>query len=136
MAHPQCNLAREYLDHLWTCSCTLPSFNHKETHQLLVDALRTNLLQALKSTTSLIPLPDNFAHELLDCWNMRPPNNNCLWLTRGLIPSPLANLLHTYFSSNTIIKCLAPLMYDFHFKLYVEIWMCSCAFFHHWKRSL
>ncbi|PKK75205.1 hypothetical protein RhiirC2_773877 [Rhizophagus irregularis] len=41
----------------------------------------------------------------------------------------------TYFSSSTIYSIFDTPLYDFHFDLYVQIWLCRSVFFHHWESA-
>ncbi|GBC53453.2 hypothetical protein GLOIN_2v1785823 [Rhizophagus irregularis DAOM 181602=DAOM 197198] len=68
----------------------------------------------------------------LDC---NPPSFSCLKLARGLIPLSLTEFLGIYFSSPTIWSILDTPLHDFHFDLYVQIWLCRSIFFHHWKSA-
>ncbi|GET52561.1 hypothetical protein GLOIN_2v1785823 [Rhizophagus irregularis DAOM 181602=DAOM 197198] len=131
----QCNSFPETLDHLWTCPYILPEFSPLHTFKTLLLALRTNYLAKFLSASSLIPLPDSFAAEFiaLNCWNCDPPSFSCLKLARGLIPISLTEFLGNYFSSLTIWFILDTPLHDFHFDLYVQIWLCRSIFFHHWK---
>ncbi|GET59005.1 RNA-directed DNA polymerase from mobile element jockey-like [Rhizophagus irregularis DAOM 181602=DAOM 197198] len=134
---PQCNSFPETLDHLWTCPYILPEFSPLNTFKTLLLALRTNYLDKFLSTSSLIPLPDSFVAEFmaLDCWNCDPPSFSCLRLARGLIPISLTKFLGNYFSSLTIWSILNTPLHDFHFDLYVQIWLCRSVFFHHWESA-
>ncbi|GET54728.1 RNA-directed DNA polymerase from mobile element jockey-like [Rhizophagus irregularis DAOM 181602=DAOM 197198] len=132
---PQCNSFPETLDHLWTCPYILPEFSSLQTFKTLLLALRTTYLDNFLSASSLIPLPDSFAAEFmaLNCWDCDPPSISCLRLTRGLIPISLTEFLGIYFSSPTIWSILDTPLHDFHFDLYVQIWLCRSIFFHHWE---
>ncbi|GBC49456.2 RNA-directed DNA polymerase from mobile element jockey-like [Rhizophagus irregularis DAOM 181602=DAOM 197198] len=132
---PQCNSSPETLDHLWTCPYILPEFSPLYTFKTLLLALQTNYLDKFLSASSLIPLPDSFAAEFmaLDCWNCDPPSFSCLRLARGLIPISLTEFLGNYFSSLAIWSILDTPLHDFHFDLYVQIWLCRSIFFHHWE---
>ncbi|GET52556.1 reverse transcriptase family protein [Rhizophagus irregularis DAOM 181602=DAOM 197198] len=112
-----------------------PKFSPLNTFKTLFLALRTNYLDKLLSASSLIPLPDSFAAAFmaLDCWDCDPPSFSCLRLVRGLIPISLTEFLGTYFSSFTIWSILDTPLHDFHFDLYVQIWLCRSIFFHHWE---
>ncbi|GET55165.1 ribonuclease H-like domain-containing protein [Rhizophagus irregularis DAOM 181602=DAOM 197198] len=134
---PQCNSSPETLDHLWTCPYILPEFSPLNTFKTLLLALRTNYLDKFLSASSLIPLPDSFAAEFmaLDCWNCDPPSFSCLRLARGLIPISLTEFLGNYYSSLTIWSVLDTPLHDFHFDLYVQIWLCRSIFFHHWESA-
>ncbi|PKY34501.1 hypothetical protein RhiirB3_454278 [Rhizophagus irregularis] len=132
---PQCNSLPETLDHLWTCPYILPEFSPLNTFKTLLLVFQTICLDKFLSASSLIPLPDFFAAEFmaLDCWNCDPPSFSCLRLARGLIPISLTEFLGTYFSSLTIWSILDTPLHDFHFDLYVQIWLCRSIFFHHWE---
>ncbi|EXX59799.1 hypothetical protein RirG_185790 [Rhizophagus irregularis DAOM 197198w] len=132
---PQCNSFPETLDHLWTCPYILPEFSPLKTFKTLLLALRTTYLDHFLSASSLMPLPDSFAAEFmaLNCWDCDPPSIACLRLTRGLIPKSLTEFLGTFFSSPTIWSILDTPLHDFHFDLYVQIWLCRSIFFHHWE---
>ncbi|GET51039.1 reverse transcriptase family protein [Rhizophagus irregularis DAOM 181602=DAOM 197198] len=132
---PQCNSFPENLDHLWTCPYILPEFSPLQTFKTLLLALRTTYLDNFLSASSLIPLPDSFAAKFmaLNCWDCDPPSISCLRLTRGLIPISLTEFLGIYFSSPTIWSILDTPLHDFHFDLYVQIWLCRSIFFHHWE---
>ncbi|GET57708.1 reverse transcriptase family protein [Rhizophagus irregularis DAOM 181602=DAOM 197198] len=132
---PQCNSFPETLDHLWTCPYILPEFSPLQTFKTLLLALRTTYLDNFLSASSLIPLPDSFAAEFmaLNCWDCDPPSISCLRLTRGLIPISLTGFLGIYFSLPTIWSILDTPLHDFHFDLYVQIWLCRSIFFHHWE---
>ncbi|GBC36412.1 ribonuclease H-like domain-containing protein [Rhizophagus irregularis DAOM 181602=DAOM 197198] len=134
---PQCNSFPETLDHLWTCPYILPEFSPLNTFKTLLLALWTNYLDKFLSVSSLIPLPDSFAAEFmaLDCWDCDPPSISCLRLARGLIPISLTEFLGNYFSSSTIWSILDTPLHDFHFDLYVQIWLCRSIFFHHWESA-
>ncbi|GET64215.1 RNA-directed DNA polymerase from mobile element jockey-like [Rhizophagus irregularis DAOM 181602=DAOM 197198] len=134
---PQCNSSPETLDHLWTCPYILLEFSPLNTFKTLLLALRTNYLDKFLSASSLIPLPDSFAAEFmaLDCWNCVPPSFSCLRLARGLIPISLTEFLGNYYSSLTIWSVLDTPLHDFHFDLYVQIWLCRSIFFHHWESA-
>ncbi|GBC34526.2 RNA-directed DNA polymerase from mobile element jockey-like [Rhizophagus irregularis DAOM 181602=DAOM 197198] len=134
---PQCNSFPETLDHLWTCPYILPEFSPLNTFKTLLLALRTNYLDKFLSASFLIPLPDSFAAEFiaLDCWDCDPPSFSCLRLARGLIPLSLTEFLGIYFSSPTIWSILDTPLHDFHFDLYVQIWLCRSIFFHHWESA-
>ncbi|GET53763.1 hypothetical protein GLOIN_2v1785823 [Rhizophagus irregularis DAOM 181602=DAOM 197198] len=69
----------------------------------------------------------------LDCWNCDPPSISCLRLARGLIPISLTEFLGNHFSPLTIWSILDTPLHDFHFDLYVQIWLCRSIFFHHWE---
>ncbi|PKY37228.1 hypothetical protein RhiirB3_461994 [Rhizophagus irregularis] len=71
----------------------------------------------------------------LDCWDCDPPSFSCLRLARGLIPISLTEFLGNYFSSLTIWFILDTPLHDFHFDLYVQIWLCRSIFFHHWESA-
>ncbi|PKK40861.1 hypothetical protein RhiirC2_805244, partial [Rhizophagus irregularis] len=43
--------------------------------------------------------------------------------------------LGTYFSSSIIWSILDAPLHDFHFDLYVQIWLCRSVFFHHWESA-
>ncbi|GET50266.1 hypothetical protein GLOIN_2v1785823 [Rhizophagus irregularis DAOM 181602=DAOM 197198] len=81
------------------------------------------------------PLPDSFVAEFMaiDCWECDPPSNSCLRLTCGLIPMSLISFLGTYFSPFNIWSILDTPLHNFHFDLYVQIWLCRSIFFHHWE---
>ncbi|GET59571.1 reverse transcriptase family protein [Rhizophagus irregularis DAOM 181602=DAOM 197198] len=132
---PQCNSFPETLDHLWTCPYILPEFSPLQTFKTLLSALRTTYLDNFLSASSFIPLPDSFAAEFmaLNCWDCDPSSISCLRLTRGLIPISLIEFLGIYFSSPTIWSILDTPLHDFHFDLYVQIWLCRSIFFHHWE---
>ncbi|GET59528.1 hypothetical protein RIR_jg1381.t2 [Rhizophagus irregularis DAOM 181602=DAOM 197198] len=132
---PQCNSFPETLDHLWTCPYILPEFSPLQTFKTLLLALRTTYLDNFLSASSLIPLPDSFAAEFmaLDCWICDPPSFSCLRLARGLILISLTEFLGIYFSSPTIWSILDTPLHDFHFDLYIQIWLYRSIFFHHWE---
>ncbi|GBC25271.2 ribonuclease H-like domain-containing protein [Rhizophagus irregularis DAOM 181602=DAOM 197198] len=134
---PQCNSFPETLDHLWTCPYILPEFSPLNTFKTLLLALQTNYLDKFLSASFLIPLPDSFVAEFmaLDCWDCDPPSFSCLRLARGLIPLSLTEFLGIYFSSPTIWSILDTPLHDFHFDLYVQIWLCRSIFFHHWESA-
>ncbi|GET52103.1 hypothetical protein GLOIN_2v1785823 [Rhizophagus irregularis DAOM 181602=DAOM 197198] len=71
----------------------------------------------------------------IDCWECDPPSNSCLRLARGLIPMSLTSFLGTYFSSSNIWSILDTPLHNFHFDLYVQIWLCCSVFFHHWEAA-
>ncbi|GBC25008.2 ribonuclease H-like domain-containing protein [Rhizophagus irregularis DAOM 181602=DAOM 197198] len=121
---PQCNFFPETLDHF-----------PLQTFKTLLLALRTTYLDNFLSASSLISLPDSFAAEFmaLNCWDCDPPSISCLRLTRGLIPISLTEFLGIYFSSLTIWSILDTPLHDFHFDLYVQIWLCRSIFFHYWE---
>ncbi|GET52393.1 RNA-directed DNA polymerase from mobile element jockey-like [Rhizophagus irregularis DAOM 181602=DAOM 197198] len=77
------------------------------------------------STTSLKPLPDSFDAKFMaiDCWHCDPPLSSCLRLARGLIPISLTGFLGNYFSLSTIWSILDTPLHNFHFDLYVQIWL-------------
>ncbi|PKK57780.1 hypothetical protein RhiirC2_797428, partial [Rhizophagus irregularis] len=132
---PQCNSSPETLNHLWTCPYILLEFSPFNTFKTLLLDLRTVCLEKFLSATPLKPLPDFFVAEftVLDCWECDPPSPSCLSLTRGLIPISLTGFLGTYFSSSVIWSILDTPLHDFHFDLYVQIWLCRSVFFHHWE---
>ncbi|EXX61365.1 hypothetical protein RirG_171810 [Rhizophagus irregularis DAOM 197198w] len=134
---PQCNSSPETLDHLWTCPYILPEFSPLTTFKALLLDLRTTYLDKFLSESSLLPLSDSFAADFksIDCWDCDPPSISCLKLARGLIPISLTEFLGNYFSSFTIWSILDTPLYDFHFDLYVQIWLCRSIFFHHWKSA-
>ncbi|EXX65807.1 ribonuclease H-like domain-containing protein [Rhizophagus irregularis DAOM 181602=DAOM 197198] len=134
---PQCNSSPETLDHLWTCPYILPEFSPFNTFKTLLLDLRTVCLGKFLSATPLKSLLDSFAVEFtaMDCWECDPPSYSCLRLTRGLIPMSLTSFLGTYFSSSTICSIFDTPLHDFHFDLYVQIWLCCSIFFHHWKTA-
>ncbi|PKK56115.1 hypothetical protein RhiirC2_800718, partial [Rhizophagus irregularis] len=126
---PQCNSSPETLDHLWTCPYILPEFSPSNTFKTLLLDLRTVYLY--------ISLPDSFVAEFtaIDCWDCDSPSPSCLRLARGLIPISLTGFLGTYFSSSIIWSILDAPLHDFHFDLYVQIWLCHSVFFHHWESA-
>ncbi|EXX58263.1 hypothetical protein RirG_199650 [Rhizophagus irregularis DAOM 197198w] len=134
---PQCNFSPETLNHLWTCPYILPEFSPLKTFKTLLLALRTTYLDNFLSASSFIPLPDTFAAEFmaLNCWDCDPPSISYLLLARGLIPISLTEFLGIYFSSPTIWSILDTPLHDFHFDLYVQIWLCRSIFFHHWESA-
>ncbi|PKC53130.1 hypothetical protein RhiirA1_479960, partial [Rhizophagus irregularis] len=134
---PQCNSSPETLDHLWTCPYILPEFSPFNTFKTLLLDLSTVCLGKFLSVTPLKSLPDSFAKEFtaIDCWNCDPPSNSCLRLARELIPISLTSFLGTYFSSSTICSIFDTPLHDFHFDLYVQIWLCRSVFFHHWESA-
>ncbi|EXX73560.1 hypothetical protein RirG_059210 [Rhizophagus irregularis DAOM 197198w] len=134
---PQCNSFPETLDHLWTCPYILPEFSPLNTFKTLLLNFLTNCLDKFLSASSLIPLPDSFAADFisLNCWDCDPPSVSCLRLARGLIPTSLAEFLGTYFSLLLIWSILDTPLHDFHFDLYVQIWLCRSIFFHHWESA-
>ncbi|GBC23320.1 ribonuclease H-like domain-containing protein [Rhizophagus irregularis DAOM 181602=DAOM 197198] len=134
---PQCNSSPETLDHLWTCPYILLEFSPLNTFKILLSALRTNCLDKFISTSSLSPLPDSFVADFttLDCWDCDPPSFSCLRLARGLIPISLTEFLGNYFSPFTIWSIFDTPLHDFHFDLYVQIWLCCSIFFHHWESA-
>ncbi|PKK62100.1 hypothetical protein RhiirC2_790867 [Rhizophagus irregularis] len=113
--------------HLWTCPYILPEFSPSNTFKTLLLDLRTVYLY--------ISLPDSFVAEFtaIDCWDCDSPSPSCLRLARGLIPISLTGFLGTYFSSSIIWSILDAPLHDFHFDLYVQIWLCRSVFFHHWE---
>ncbi|GBC50785.2 RNA-directed DNA polymerase from mobile element jockey-like [Rhizophagus irregularis DAOM 181602=DAOM 197198] len=133
----QCNSFPETLDHLWTCPYILPEFSPFNTFKILLLALQTNYLDKFLSASFLIPLLDSFAAEFmaLDCWDCDPPSFSCLRLARGLILLSLTEFLGIYFSSPTIWSILDTPLHDFHFDLYVQIWLCRSIFFYHWESA-
>ncbi|PKC53129.1 hypothetical protein RhiirA1_479963, partial [Rhizophagus irregularis] len=132
---PQCNSFPETLDHLWTCPYILPDFSLFNTFKTLLLDLRSKYLDNLLSATPLISLPDSFVDEFtaIDCWKCDPPSISCLRLARELIPMSLTGFLRTYFSPSTIWSILDTPLHNFHFDLYVQIWLCHSIFFHHWE---
>ncbi|GBC51773.2 hypothetical protein GLOIN_2v1785823 [Rhizophagus irregularis DAOM 181602=DAOM 197198] len=134
---PQCNSSPETLNHLWTCPYILPEFSPFNTFKTLLLDLRTVCLEKFLSATPLKPLLDSFVAEFtaLDCWDCDPPSPSYLGLTRGLIPISLTGFLGTYFSSSVIWSILDTPLHDFHFDLYVQIWLCCSVFFHHWESA-
>ncbi|GBC17203.2 hypothetical protein GLOIN_2v1785823 [Rhizophagus irregularis DAOM 181602=DAOM 197198] len=134
---PQCNFFPETLDHLWTCPYILPEFSPFTTFKTLLLDLRSTYLDKFISVTSLKPLPDFFAAEFtaIDCWLCDPPSSSCLRLARGLIPISLTGFLGNYFSPSTIWSILDTPLHNFHFDLYVQIWLCRSIFFHHWESA-
>ncbi|CAB5316676.1 unnamed protein product [Rhizophagus irregularis] len=134
---PQCNSSSETLDHLWTCPYILPEFSPFNTFKTLLLDLQTVYLDKFLSATPLISLPDFFVAEFMaiDCWDCDPPSPFCLRLARGLIPISLTGFLGTYFSSSIIRSILDAPLHDFHFDLYVQIWLCRSVFFHHWESA-
>ncbi|EXX52140.1 hypothetical protein RirG_255600 [Rhizophagus irregularis DAOM 197198w] len=134
---PQCNSSPETLDHLWTCPYILPEFSPLNTFKTLLLDLRTNYLDNLLSATPLISLLDSFVDDFtaIDCWKCDPPSISCLRLARGLIPMSLTGFLRTYFSPSTIWSILDTPLHNFHFDLYVQIWLCRSVFFHHWESA-
>ncbi|GET65127.1 ribonuclease H-like domain-containing protein [Rhizophagus irregularis DAOM 181602=DAOM 197198] len=134
---PQCNFSPETLNHLWTCPYILPEFSPFNTFKTLLLELRTVCLEKFLSATPLIPLPDSFVAEFtaLDCWECDFPSSSCLRLARGLIPISLTGFLGLYFSSSVIWSILDTPLHDFHFDLYVQIWLCRSVFFHHWESA-
>ncbi|PKB95884.1 hypothetical protein RhiirA5_385708 [Rhizophagus irregularis] len=133
----QCNSSPETLDHLWTCPYILPEFSPFNTFKTLLLELRTVCREKFLSATPLIPLSDSFVVEFmaLDCWKCDFPSSSCLRLARGLIPIFLTGFLGPYFSSSVIWSILDTLLHDFHFDLYVQIWLCRSVFFHHWESA-
>ncbi|GET58995.1 RNA-directed DNA polymerase from mobile element jockey-like [Rhizophagus irregularis DAOM 181602=DAOM 197198] len=133
----QCNSSPETLDHLWTCPYILPEFSPFNTFKTLLLELRTVCREKFLSATPLIPLSDSFVVEFmaLDCWKCDFPSSSCLRLARGLIPIFLTGFLGLYFSSSVIWSILDTLLHDFHFDLYVQIWLCRSVFFHHWESA-
>ncbi|PKY54386.1 hypothetical protein RhiirA4_426740 [Rhizophagus irregularis] len=115
---PQCNIAPEDINHLWTCPYILPEPNPCLTHR--------------KET-----LPDLFCEgfSALDCWNYTTPSASCLWLTRGLLPAHLTDFLKEYFPLSVVYKVISPLLNDFQLELYGEIWLCQNVLFHAWEES-
>ncbi|GET56990.1 ribonuclease H-like domain-containing protein [Rhizophagus irregularis DAOM 181602=DAOM 197198] len=99
--------------------------------------LQTNYLDNLLSASPLIPLPDSFVDKFtaIDYWKCDPPSISCLRLARGLIPMSLTGFLRTYFSPSTIWSILDKPLHNFHFDLYVQIWLCRSVFFHHWESA-
>ncbi|GET60067.1 ribonuclease H-like domain-containing protein [Rhizophagus irregularis DAOM 181602=DAOM 197198] len=134
---PQCNSSPETLDHLWTCPYILPEFSPFNTFKTLLLDLRTVCLGKFLSATPLKSLPDSFAVEFMamDCWDCDPPSNSYLRLARELIPMSFTSFLGTYFSSSTICSIFDTPLHDFHFDLYVQIWLCRSVFFHHWESA-
>ncbi|EXX63641.1 hypothetical protein GLOIN_2v1785823 [Rhizophagus irregularis DAOM 181602=DAOM 197198] len=132
---PQCNSSPETLDHLWTCPYILPEYSPLITFKTLLLALRSNYLDKFISASSLKPLPDSFAAEFtaIDCWDCDLPSPSYLRLARDLILKSLTGFLGDYFSPFTIWSILDIPLHDFHFDLYVQIWLCRSIFFHHWK---
>ncbi|PKC06053.1 hypothetical protein RhiirA5_420090 [Rhizophagus irregularis] len=132
---PQCNSFPETLNHLWTCPYILPEFSPLTTFKTLLLDLQSNYLDKFISTTSLKPLPDSFDAKFMaiDCWHCDPPLSSCLRLARGLIPISLTGFLGNYFSLSTIWSILDTPLHNFHFDLYVQIWLCCSIFFHHWE---
>ncbi|EXX66339.1 hypothetical protein GLOIN_2v1785823 [Rhizophagus irregularis DAOM 181602=DAOM 197198] len=118
-----------------TCPYILPEFSPFNTFKTFLLDLRTVCLGKFLSATPLKSLPDSFAVEFtaMDCWDCDPPSNSCLRLARGLIPMSLTSFLGTYFSSSTICSIFDTPLHDFHFDVYVQIWLCCSVFFHHWK---
>ncbi|GBC48273.2 RNA-directed DNA polymerase from mobile element jockey-like [Rhizophagus irregularis DAOM 181602=DAOM 197198] len=133
--YPQCNSSPETLDHLWTCPYILPEFSPFNTFKTLLLDLKTVCLGKFLSATPLKSLPDYFAVKFMamDCWDCNPPSNSCLRFARGLIPMSLTSFLGTYFSSSTICSIFDTPLHEFHFDLYVQIWLCRSVFFHHWE---
>ncbi|GET62832.1 RNA-directed DNA polymerase from mobile element jockey-like [Rhizophagus irregularis DAOM 181602=DAOM 197198] len=123
--------------HLWTCPYILPEFSPLITFKTLLLALRANCLDKFISASPLLPLPDSFVADFmaLDCWDCDPPSFSCLRLARELIPISLTEFLGNYFSSLTIWFILDTPLHDFHFDLYVQIWLCRSIFFHHWESA-
>ncbi|GBC53456.2 hypothetical protein GLOIN_2v1785823 [Rhizophagus irregularis DAOM 181602=DAOM 197198] len=141
---PQCNSSPETLDHLWTCPYILPEFSPLNTFKTLLLALQTTFLDNFLSASPLLSLRNSFHWYLivfaaeftaLDCWDCDPPSLSCLRLARGLIPISLTDFLGNYFSSLTIWSILDTPLHDFHFDLYVQIWLCRSIFFHHWETA-
>ncbi|PKC02399.1 hypothetical protein RhiirA5_425294, partial [Rhizophagus irregularis] len=125
------------LDHLWTCPYILPEFSPFNTFKTLLLDLQTIYLENFLSATPLKPLPDFFIAEFtaIDCWECNPPSNSCLRLARELILMSLTSFLGTYFSPPNIWSILDTPLYNFHFDLYIQIWLCRSVFFHHWESA-
>ncbi|EXX66439.1 hypothetical protein RirG_123740 [Rhizophagus irregularis DAOM 197198w] len=134
---PQCNSSPETLDHLWTCPYILSDFSPFNTFKTLLLDLRTVYLEKFLFATPLKPLSDSFIAEFtaIDCWECDPPSNFCLRLARGLIPMSLTSFLGTYFSLSNIWSILDTPLHNFHFDLYVQIWLCRSVFFHYWESA-
>ncbi|PKK73035.1 hypothetical protein RhiirC2_776463 [Rhizophagus irregularis] len=47
----------------------------------------------------------------------------------------LTSFLGTYFLTSTIWSIFDTPLHDFHFDLYVQIWLCRSVFFHHWETA-
>ncbi|PKK58330.1 hypothetical protein RhiirC2_796491 [Rhizophagus irregularis] len=127
---PQCNFSPETLDHLWTCPYILPEFSPFNTFKTLLLDLRTVYLDKFLSATPLKSLPDSFVAVFMaiDCWECDTLTNSCLRLARGLIPMSLTSFLRTYFSPSTIWSIFDTPLHDFHFDLYVQIWLLMTFF--------
>ncbi|EXX67353.1 ribonuclease H-like domain-containing protein [Rhizophagus irregularis DAOM 181602=DAOM 197198] len=131
---PQCNLAPEDLNHLWTCPYILPDLNPCLTHHSEIIKFRDS---CLSSFLSLKPLDATFqtGFSALDCWNYESPSPSCLWLTRGLLPAHLTAFLNQHFPFSVIYKCISPFLNDFQVALYSGIWLCRNVLFHAWEES-
>ncbi|PKK73526.1 hypothetical protein RhiirC2_775917 [Rhizophagus irregularis] len=118
---PNCTSAPEDIQHLWV-------------------SLQLNGIQTLLNASDLIPhfqnyLAFNLEFLALECWSTTFNSVSYHWLTRGLIPSSLTTFLRAWFSDTQILDVIAPALKDFHFALYVEIWICRSILFNAWEKS-
>ncbi|PKC02213.1 hypothetical protein RhiirA5_425573 [Rhizophagus irregularis] len=107
------------------------------THRALFRTFKTTLLDKFLHTPTSTVLPQTFDLDFLslDCWSTTSSSVSYHWLTRGLIPSSLTSFLRAWFSNAQILDVIAPALKDFHFTIYVEIWICRSILFNAWEKS-